>query len=645
MSQNPSAARHDPSADIDWQIDQVCNRFEAGCKAGPPPPIEPLLTGWPSAERPALLRELIQLDVYYRGKQGQTSLAADYQTRFPEFDPSWLQETEDLDEPSPAHSPELAPTRSYIRAGDISFAEEGSDPSRPPSLGDYQLLAEIGRGGMGVVYKARQIKLERTVALKMIRTTSGSSPSPDALERFHREARAVARLKHPNIVPIHTWGEHEGQPFFVMEFLEGGSLAKKLGKSHWTPRKSAELVATLAAAVHHAHERGILHRDLKPANVLLDEKGQPYLTDFGLARDLNAGSATRAGAIAGTPEFMSPEQAQGQTEAVGPATDVFGLGAILYRLLTGRPPYQGTDAGDVLAQASQGQLTDPRQVNPRIPAGLARICRKALATDPGKRHPSALALEQDLRRWLTWRWRLPLAAGVAVAVGLTAMLALFIPSKPDRPSTSRQALVTEPLTGELTVSVWSPEGGEKKGWKVQEMTRGAVPVLNREQIHLEARLNRPAHVYLIWVDSEGVPVPIYPWNRGTRLEIGDLAVPPPQTEPEQIVHSPGETARGWPMEGPNGLETVLLLARSDPLPADVNLAKVLGKLKPAPLVDPREVVVRGFDRDRPIKGGDWHRRPGQQATEIDDALLQMMGRLQPHFEMIRAVRFAHAANP
>jgi predicted Ser/Thr protein kinase len=654
MNTRPSPSGHETSIAVDRQIDQVCNRFEAACKVGPPPPIEPFLEGWPGADRSALLRELVLLDEHYRHKKGHPSSASDYQVRFPEFDPSWFQEDASLDTPTSEFSPASTPTRSFVQAEETPPAGEVSGQARPHALRDYQLLEEIGHGGMGVVYKAREIKLERTVALKMIRTGPGGLPSASALERFHSEARAVARLKHPNIVPIYAWGEHEGQPFFVMEYLEGGSLTKKLDRSPWTPRQSAELVATLAGAVHHAHQRGILHRDLKPANVLLDEKGQPYLSDFGLARDLHAGSATCPGAVLGTPEFMSPEQAQGQTETLGPATDVFGLGAILYRLLTGRPPYQGADSYDVVTQASQTKFTPLRQVNPRIPAGLARICEKALAADPQQRHASALALEQDLRRWLAWRRRLPLGAAVSAVAGMLVLLVLFLPgmlTRHSRPGDSLpgeggklDVLGAEPLTGDLDVLIWTP-GGAKKGWKVQEMMGGAVPVLNGEWVHLKARLNRPAHVYLIWVDSEGVPTPIYPWNRGKELKITDLAVAPPVTNAEQIVDSPGELARGWEMQGPSGLETILLLARQDPLPATVNLAEVLGKLKPAPLVDPREVVVRGFDRDRPIKEENIFRRPGQQAVEIDDSLLQMMGRLQPHFEMIRAVRFAHAAKP
>jgi len=650
------SAENDASTDLDWQVDQVCNRFEAAWKAGPLPAIEPFLQGWSGGDRRALLCELVLLDVHYRQKQGQPCLAGDYQARFPEFEPFWLQQDGELLSTrsfSPA-LPGSAPNPSETVSGDalpppapgtvpalrLAAAPGPTDVLAPPGVPGYQVLGVLGQGGMGIVYKARQIDLERLVALKMIRTRSGLRPSPEALERFRREAQAVARLKHPNIVPIHAWGEHEGQPFFVMEFLEGGSLAKKLERNPCTPRQSAELVAALASALHHAHQRGILHRDLKPANVLLDETGQPHVTDFGLARDLNAGSRTGAGAIVGTPEYMSPEQASGQSETLGPATDVFGLGAILYRMLTGRPPYQGTDSRAVLAQASQTRFTDPRQVNPRIPAGLARICVKALSSDPAQRHGSALALEQDLRRWLVRRKWLALGSvATGVLATIVLLLALFI--RPGR-SGEGKTITTEPLTGELNVRIWTLGGG-KKGAKVQEMNRGAVPVVNGEGVHLEARLNRPAYVYLIWVDSEGFPVPIYPWNRGNTLEIGDLAVPPPELPPAKIVDSPSEVERGWPMEGPSGLETILLLARRDPLPGSVNLAAVLGKLKPAPLVDPREVVLRGFDRDRPVEGADFFRRPGQQAVEIDDALLQMMGRLQPHFEMIRAVRFAHVA--
>ena len=262
----------------------------------------------------------------------------------------------------------------------------------------YEILGELGRGGMGVVYKARQIGLGRLVALKMI--LAGEHASRADMERFRTEAESIARLQHPNIVQIHEVGEHDGKPFFSLEFCAGGSLDRKLDGTPLQPREAARLVETLARAIEAAHGKNVIHRDLKPANVLLGENDTPKVTDFGLAKKLDAAGQTASGSIMGTPSYMAPEQARGKSQEIGPACDVYALGAILYELLTGRPPFKAATALDTVLQVISDEPVPPTQLQPKTPRDLETICLKCLHKIPAKRYATAAALADDLGRWL-----------------------------------------------------------------------------------------------------------------------------------------------------------------------------------------------------------------------------------------------------
>ncbi len=345
------------------------------------------------------------------------------------------------------HMRQVAGPVRRLLSGPGPAAEEVPGPGPGRVVCGYELVEEIGRGGMGVVFKARHTGLNRFVALKMIR--SGALASAAELRRLRAEAEAVAALDHPHIVPLYEVGEHDGQPFFTMKLVEGTSLTPRVPDFMRDPRSAAGLLAALARAVHHAHERGILHRDLKPANVLLDADGRPHLTDFGLARREGAGAGpTPSGVAVGTPAYMAPEQITGSAAAVTTAADVYSLGAVLYELLTGGPPFRGAGALEVLRQAVEEEPKRPRALNSAVPRDLETVCLKCLAKDPARRYPTAQALADDLEAYLRgepvrarpvgglerlWRWcrRRPATAALAgallaaVAAGLVVAAVLW----------------------------------------------------------------------------------------------------------------------------------------------------------------------------------------------------------------------------
>jgi serine/threonine protein kinase len=289
-----------------------------------------------------------------------------------------------------------------IDSSAVASTKADDQTHRPRVLmdfGDYELLEEIGRGGQGVVYRARQKSLNRTVALKVIGL--GQWATQAHLKRFRREAEAAANLDHPCIVPIYEVGECEGSCYFSMNFIDGGQLDEVAKRHPISFRNAAELIAKLARTVHYAHEHGILHRDIKPGNILLDAKGEPHLTDFGLARLVETESTlTHTMDVLGTPSYMAPEQASGQNEQLTSATDVYGLGAVLYQLLTGHPPFAGGTTYETIKLLLDTEPRQPRLLNPKIDRDLATICLKCLEKDPPRRYSSALALAKDLEHWL-----------------------------------------------------------------------------------------------------------------------------------------------------------------------------------------------------------------------------------------------------
>jgi eukaryotic-like serine/threonine-protein kinase len=344
----------------------------------------------------------------------------------------------------------LPALEALFRAGRTSAPQGAGDAPLPAGPPGYELLGELGRGGMGVVYKARDGKLNRVVALKMI--LAGKYATPDELERFVSEAEAVAALRHPNVVQVYEVGRHDGLPYFTLEFVPGGSLAARLKGQPLPPPDAARLVEAVARGVQAAHDRGIVHRDLKPANVLLEEgletppgRCTPRVTDFGLARRVEGEGRTQTGAVLGPPPYMAPEQAAGKSKEVGPAADVWALGAILYELLTGRPPFRGATVLDTLEQVRTADPVPPSRLVGRLPRDLETICLKCLHKEPQRRYPSAQELAEDLGRfqagrpikarpvgWLerSWRWcrRNPAVASLLGTVAATLLLGTAVAS-------------------------------------------------------------------------------------------------------------------------------------------------------------------------------------------------------------------------
>ena len=380
------------------RLDIVCDQFEERWLADDPPQIAEYLEQVSREEQGRLFIELLKLDLDYRHQRQEHPKEETLVEKFPEFrteimqvltgQPSWTK----IDD---AH---LAQTQPHVEASDTPKRMRGNLPSGSHFAG-YELLNEIARGGMGVVFRARQIEADRIVALKMI--LSGSLAGHDEIERFKTEAKAAASLDHPNIVPIFDVGEFEEHHYFSMGYVDGPSLKQFLSEGMPGVRKSAALVDTMAQAIDYAHSKGVIHRDLKPANILLDKKDSPRITDFGLSKVLDSQTElTGTGQLLGTPAYMSPEQVSGVSSRIGPLTDVYSLGAILYELTTGQVPFRAESTIQMLDQVSSETPSPLRLVNPHIDADIETICLKCLEKDPADRYASARALSEDLGRYL-----------------------------------------------------------------------------------------------------------------------------------------------------------------------------------------------------------------------------------------------------
>jgi WD40 repeat protein len=380
-------------------IELVHADLEFRLKAGEPARVEGYLARYPDLARDsAAVADLAAAEYSLRRRQQPELTPDEYRQRFPHLGDDLTTRLRALSEQR------KAPAR---LAGDTPAgadtpperSREGDGDAAALRIPNYEILSEVGRGGMGVVLQARHLGLNRAVALKMLRT--GKHAGPEELARFKAEAEAVARLQHPHIVQIFEVGQQDGRPYFALEFVDGPSLDKKLRGTPLPALQAAQLALTLARTIHHAHQKGIVHRDLKPANILLTADGTPKVGDFGLAKRLDAGPGhTETGEIIGTPSYMAPEQATGKTRQVGPAADIYALGAILYEMLTGRPPFKAETGVDTVLQVIHDDPVPPSRLQPKLPRDLETVCLKCLEKDPRKRYATAAELADDLQRFL-----------------------------------------------------------------------------------------------------------------------------------------------------------------------------------------------------------------------------------------------------
>lgn len=524
------------------RADARCDEFELALATGRSPQIESFLTDIPPAERQTLLLELLGLELDFRVARGEQPKVGDYAKRFPELSAEQLAA---LVEASRGRAGVIPPIGSAVPnaeqptilsptdAVELANAASAAALRRVRYFGDYELLREIARGGMGVVYEARQRSLNRPVALKMI--LSGQLASAEEVARFRREAEAAAQLEHPGIVPIFEIGTDGDQHYFTMGYVPGPSLSAKLLERPLEPREAATLIRDVALAVQYAHERGVVHRDLKPSNILLAPRSEgshvrqnvgqsdnrphsgecgyaPRITDFGLAKVTHADhSLTETGQIIGTPSYMPPEQASGMTQLVGPAADIYSLGAVLYACLTGRPPFQAASVLDTVKQVLERDPVSLRDLNAAIPQDLETICLKCLEKSIPRRYSSAKAVADELQRYLDghpilarpvsrvergWRWcrRNPVVAALTLGIvvslvsGIVASTIFGIDARKAAKESQRQEGFAKDFAKDADIQKGIAQRAEIKTRETLEITQAARDEARRELARARQRL-------------------------------------------------------------------------------------------------------------------------------------------------------------
>ncbi|MFV2065995.1 MAG: serine/threonine-protein kinase [Pirellulales bacterium] len=559
-------------------------------------------------------------------------------------------------------------------AGTLEF--DSRTPSETVTLGrgermDRYLIRRIlSQGGFGTVYLAYDEELDREVAVKA--PSSEKFDSPESIDRFIQEARKLAKLKHHGIVSVYDVGHaDDGRPFVVMQYVEGKTLGELVQSGRLSNQRAAGLLCDVAEAVAYAHKQGLVHRDLKPSNVLVDSEGKPLVADFGLAVDERE-QRRRAGELAGTLPYMAPEQVRGDVHRLDGRTDIWALGVILYRILTGRLPFGGDSVEQLSDEIQHRAPKPPRQIDEKIAPELERIISKCCAKNVGGRYSTAADLAADLRRYCEpegTRHAVEqdeaarpsrqvqhglkvgnLGCAIAILAACLFIVTLFVmPKRIDRNEVEPQGVAQPdglrpeidalaPLEGTIDLRVWDPGNESRHGLSLHDPA--ARPLKTDDRVRIETRLNKPAYVYILWVDSEGTVLPLYPWQPG------DWESRPSRESPVKQVSLPVADDEAWPLEGEPGMETLLMLVRESPLPAEVDLKQALSALPrqaaktPGSLIEfvNSQVVIRQGRTDRGPKLYD--------PQKIDDPVLTtqriIKEKLGEHFRYTRTVSFANA---
>lgn len=617
----PDASDARSLALMQW-VDLAADRFEKAWQASPPPNLADFLGDTSGERRIALLCELVKIDVAYRRKTDPSVTPDDYRQRFPELKEQKRASAAAGDGASPR--PDL---------GDLSTSTESPVAATPGlsdsvTIGGYFVVGKLDEGGQSVVYRAFHRLLAREVVIKLSREPfAGDDAARDVLLA---EGRVLAELDHPNLAHVYDVGFHECRPYLVIEFIRGRHLGQYMVQARPTPRQAAALLAPVARALAAAHRRGITHRDVKPKNIVIDDKDRPRLIDFGLAllRHAWTEDPTRPRVACGTPPYMAPEQACGQAERVGPASDIFGLGAVLYHLLTGKAPFSAPSVQEALARAQECDVDRDRLRATRAPRRLKAICLRALAADPARRPASADVLANDLeaaaRPPARWPW---LAAGVTAVTILLAALAWNRGWDPFRPTDPQRG-----TSGLRANALALPVALEVKVWRHGDpfLLSEAVPLMARDELKVRAGVPARMSAALFLVNGAG------------RLRLlrmfaaGDSAA---------VVHFP-DVEKTVALEGPSGTELVFLIAREGPPPTLEEVAALWGSAGPWPQlpdhsllrIRPDEVELTG---ERARDFGAIRNRPDAADAVLRDRLDTFRLRLAERYPVFEGVAFPH----